>query len=53
MPSPPKVFLSYSHDSPTHKQWVRKLATDLRKNGVDDILDQWDLCHGKDIAAFR
>src|SRR5258708_6519779 len=41
MPTPPpKVFLSYSHDSETHKDWVLKLATRLIANGVDVLLDQ-------------
>lgn len=50
--SAPKVFISYSHDSQEHKTWVLKLAEDLRKNGVDASLDQWDLVPGQDIAAF-
>jgi hypothetical protein len=50
--NPPKVFISYSHDSPGHKQWVLKLASDLRKNGVDAVLDQWDLSPGEDITHF-
>lgn len=49
---PPKVFISYSHDSPEHKTWVRKLATDLRSNGVDALLDQWDLALGQDVTTF-
>lgn len=48
----PIVFISYSHDSPEHKAWVLRLATDLRKNGVDATLDQWDLAPGQDTAAF-
>jgi hypothetical protein len=52
MPDPPRVFISYSHDSPPHKAWVLKLASDLRKNGVDAVLDQWDLSPGEDIAVF-
>jgi len=39
----PKLFVSYSHDSQPHKDWVLQLATRLVKNGVDVILDQWDL----------
>jgi hypothetical protein len=50
--STPKVFISYSHDSDEHKAWVAKLATDLRSNGVDVILDQWDLALGQDISLF-
>ena len=48
----PTVFLSYSHDSHEHKQWVLQLATDLRANGIDAVLDQWDLKPGQDMAAF-
>ena len=52
MPKPPKVFISYSHDDEPHKRWVRELATHLRKNGIDAILDQWDLSLGSDLAKF-
>jgi formylglycine-generating enzyme required for sulfatase activity len=48
----PSVFLSYSHDSAAHKAWVRKLAEDLRAQGVDATLDQWDLRAGADFVAF-
>ena len=47
-----KVFISYSHDSPEHKQWVSELAAQLRKNGIDAILDQWDLGYGDDFPQF-
>jgi hypothetical protein len=50
--SVPKVFISYSHDSKEHKEWVARLATDLRSNGVDVVLDQWDLALGQDVAMF-
>ena len=50
--SPPKVFISYSHDSTEHKEWVLKLATDLRNNGVDATLDRWELVPGQDVTAF-
>jgi len=49
---PPKVFISYSHDSPKHKHWVAKLATQLRNDGIDTIIDQWDLSLGDDITKF-
>jgi len=48
----PKVFVSYSHDSQEHKQWVLDLATRLRTSGVDAILDQWDLGPGGDLPHF-
>jgi len=48
----PRAFISYSHDSPAHKQWVAELGAKLRHNGVDIILDQWDLSLGDDVARF-
>jgi hypothetical protein len=48
----PKVFLSYSHDSEQHVDWVRRLAERLRKDGVDITLDQWDLMPGDDVTSF-
>jgi hypothetical protein len=48
----PVVFISYSHDSPQHKEWVLHLAADLRAHGIDVTLDQWDLVAGQDMAAF-
>jgi predicted transcriptional regulator len=48
----PKVFVSYSHDSPQHKSWVLDLATRLRSSGVDAVIDQWDLRPGDDLAHF-
>ena len=48
----PKVFVSYSHDSEAHKDWVLALATRLVANGVDVVLDQWDLRLGSDLPHF-
>ena len=48
----PKVFVSYSHDSDDHKEWVLQLSTKLRRNGVDVTLDQWDLGAGNDMTLF-
>ena len=48
----PKVFISYSHDSPEHKQWVSELGAKLRHNGVDAVLDKWDLNPGDDMTRF-
>lgn len=39
----PTVFISYSWDTPEHEAWVLDLATKLMRNGVDVILDKWDL----------
>lgn len=48
----PIVFISYSHDSEEHKEWVLQLATRLRSNGVNIILDRWNLNLGSDLASF-
>ena len=48
----PIIFISYSHDSDEHKEWVLKLATDLMSHGVDVILDQWDARLGCDLPFF-
>jgi len=48
----PKVFISYSHDSLEHKKWVNELGTRLRNNGIDAILDQWELQPGDDLPHF-
>jgi len=48
----PKVFVSYSHDSEVHNSWVLNLATRLVANGVEVILDQWDLNLGSDLPRF-
>ena len=48
----PKVFISYSWTSEDHKEWVLNLATRLRSDGVDVILDRWHLQPGHDVNAF-
>lgn len=45
----PKVFISYSWSSSDR---VLELATRLMANGVDVILDKWDLKEGHDKYAF-
>lgn len=48
----PRAFISYSWSSLDHEQWVVRLATELRENGVDVVLDKWDLREGHDAHAF-
>lgn len=50
--APPKVFVSYSHDSADHKAWVLRLGSDLRAQGIDVTLDRWDLAPGQDVSMF-
>lgn len=49
---PPIVFISYSHDSQAHKQWVLDFAVRLRASGIDAVLDQWELGPGSDLPHF-
>ena len=48
----PKVFISYSWDKEEHKNWVLELAEKLINNGVDVILDRYDLGPGKNMHHF-
>lgn len=48
----PKVFLSYSWDDSEHKRWVLNLAKALVANGVDVILDQYELQLGRNLTHF-
>jgi len=47
-----KVFISYSWENNELKSWVRDLATQLRTDGVDVKLDQWELIPGDQIPQF-
>lgn len=46
-----RVFISYSWDSDTHRDWAFKLCQDLRDKGVDAIIDQ-AMRKGKDLIDF-
>ncbi|MCD6347326.1 MAG: TIR domain-containing protein [Bacteroidales bacterium] len=48
----PKLFISYCWSNDDHENWVLRLGTELRENGVDVILDKWDLKEGNDANAF-
>ena len=47
--TPPKAFVSYSWDNNTHKEWVKQLASRLRKNGVNVTLDRWHAAPGDQV----
>ena len=49
MESSPKIFISYSHDSPEHSERVLDLAWSLRRNGIDVELDQF---HNEEIVDW-
>jgi hypothetical protein len=48
----PRVFVSYSWTSQEHSDQVREWAERLVADGVDVVLDQWDLKEGHDRFAF-
>ncbi|OCA92612.1 SEFIR domain-containing protein [Pseudobacillus wudalianchiensis] len=49
----PRVFISYSWTTPEHEEWVLNLATRLHADdGVEVILDKWDLKDGHEIYSF-
>jgi hypothetical protein len=56
---PPKVLISYGHDSPEHEKRVLTLANRLRADGIDCMIDQyvvvpaegWTLWMEKQIEA--
>jgi hypothetical protein len=39
--SSPRVYVSYTHDSPEHKQWVAELVERLHYDGVNVTFDYW------------
>ncbi len=47
-----KVFISYSWTSPEHEQRVIGWAERLASDGVEVVLDKWDLQAGQDKYAF-
>lgn len=49
---PPRVFVSYSWDSPEHIEWVRNLVSALRASGVDAISDMTHLRLGQNLPHF-
>ncbi len=51
-PVSPRTFISYSWSNPSHESWVLMLASRLRSDGVDVVLDKWDLKPGHDSIRF-
>lgn len=48
----PICFVSYSWDTAEHREWVRCFATELERNGIYTLLDQWDLKPGLDLLKY-
>src|ERR1043166_5605294 len=51
-PAQPKAFISYSWSSPGHRELVRTWADRLLADGIEIIIDQYDLKEGHDKFAF-
>ena len=51
-PDVPTVFISYSWDDEDHKAWVLNLADSLLANGVNVLLDRYELKLGKNVSHF-
>jgi hypothetical protein len=47
-----KVFISYSWTTPEHEEWVLSLGKRLISDGIDVVLDKWDLKEGHDLYDF-
>lgn len=47
-----KTFISYAWESEETKIWVKELATDLRNDGIDAKLDQWEVVPGDKMPHF-
>lgn len=50
--TPPKVFISYRHESNDHQVWVMNLAKDLRARGINALLDQWEVDLGDSLSDY-
>ena len=48
----PSSFISYAWGETSHEKWVLQLARDLRKAGLDVILDRWHSTPGKNLNRF-
>lgn len=48
----PKAFISYSWTTQAHREFVRNLADRLLADGIDIMLDVYDLQEGHDKYAF-
>ena len=48
----PKIFISYSWSSPDHQDWVESLSENLVADGIEIVLDIWELREGDDAHAF-
>lgn len=48
----PKAFISYSWSTPEHREEIRHHAERLTADGIEIVLDLWDLVEGQEQNAF-
>jgi hypothetical protein len=48
----PRALISYAWESRDHKEWIKDLAVRLRLDGVEILLDQWELAPGDELTQF-
>lgn len=48
----PNIFVSYSWDNESHKEWARLFSDRLIKNGIDAYIDQYDARPGDRLPHF-
>ena len=48
----PKVFISYSWESKEHSDWVKSLADKLLADGIESIIDSYDVSPGDRLQKF-
>lgn len=49
---PPRVFVSYAHESPEHEDQVLRFASFLRDQGIEAVLDTWFAGDRRDWYAW-
>jgi hypothetical protein len=50
--TPVTTFISYKWQDDAHNKWVEKLATDLRRAGINAILDKWEVRFGDSFTDY-
>ena len=48
----PTAFISYSWDDEEHKKWVKEFADRLLSDGINAVVDQYDLSLGDRLPQF-
>lgn len=47
-----KVFISYAWESKDNIEWVLRLASQLKSDGIDVKIDKWELVAGDQVPQF-